>query len=100
MEIRRIVTGHDDKGRAVFKSDGIVAGVPVDGTIPNTPAGNSALVEGDVITSIDGQSVTTTTDVAKVLQAFRPGDSVSIGYVNVDGASSTLSLTLISGPAQ
>jgi S1-C subfamily serine protease len=77
-----------------------VAGVPVDATIPNTPAGNSALTAGDVITSINGESVTTTSDIAKVLQAFRPGDTVSIGYVNADGVSSTLSLTLISGPAQ
>jgi S1-C subfamily serine protease len=76
------------------------AGVPVDATIPNTPAGNSALTEGDVITSINGETVNTTSDIAKVLQAFRPGDSVSIGYVNVNGTSSTLSLTLISGPAQ
>ncbi len=75
-------------------------GVPVDGTIPNTPAGNSVLAEGDVITSINGESVTTTSDIAKVLQAFRPGDAVTIGYVNLSGASSTLSLTLISGPAQ
>lgn len=75
-------------------------GVPVDSTIPNTPAGNSALTEGDIITSINGQSVTTTTDIAKDLQQFRPGDSVTIGYVNTSGAASTLSLTLISGPAQ
>jgi S1-C subfamily serine protease len=64
-----------------------VSGVPVDATIPNTPAGNSALTEGDVITSINGETVTTTSDIAKVLQAFRPGDTVSIGYVNSEGAS-------------
>ncbi|MCU1363877.1 MAG: serine protease [Acidimicrobiaceae bacterium] len=77
-----------------------VSGVPVDKTIPNTPAGNSALTGGDVITTINGQSVTTTTDIAKVLQEFRPGDSVTVGYVNVNGTAQTLSLTLISGPAQ
>jgi S1-C subfamily serine protease len=77
-----------------------VSGVPVDQTIPNTPAGNSALTEGDVITSINGQTVATTTDIAKILQGFRPGDNVTIGYVNTSGAASTLSLTLISGPAQ
>ena len=76
------------------------SGVPIDETIPNTPAGNSALTAGDVITSINGQSVTTTTDIAKVLQGFRPGDSVTIGYVNVSGVAESLTLTLISGPAQ
>jgi S1-C subfamily serine protease len=77
-----------------------VTGVPVDSTIPNTPAGNSALTGGDVITSINGQSVTSTTDIAKVLQQFRPGDSVTIGYDNASGVAATLSLTLISGPSQ
>src|ERR1700691_6195402 len=55
MEIRRIVTGHDDKGRAVFKSDGIVAGVPGGGAAPEfalgwttkrSPADNDDPVDG------------------------------------------------------
>jgi len=33
MEIRRIVTGHDDKGRAVFKSDDKIAGAAVEGGV-------------------------------------------------------------------
>jgi S1-C subfamily serine protease len=77
-----------------------IAGVPVDETIPNTPAGNSALITGDYITSINGQTVTTTEDIASILQTLNPGDTVSIGYVNTNGVASTLSLTLASGPAQ
>ncbi|MFZ0768179.1 MAG: trypsin-like peptidase domain-containing protein, partial [Acidimicrobiales bacterium] len=76
------------------------SGVPIDATIPNTPAGNSALVEGDLITSLDGQSVTTTSDIAKILQTLRPGDTVQVGYLNLNGVASTLTLTLASGPAQ
>ncbi len=34
MEIRRVVTGHDGNGRAVFKSDGKIAGVLVEGGVP------------------------------------------------------------------
>ncbi|HXQ50866.1 MAG TPA: cupin domain-containing protein [Stellaceae bacterium] len=33
MEIRRIVTGHDERGRAVFRSDERLAGVPVEGGV-------------------------------------------------------------------
>jgi S1-C subfamily serine protease len=76
------------------------SGVPIDATLPNTPAGNSVLAEGDVITSLNGESVTTTTDIAKILQTLRPGDSVQVGYINLNGVASTLSLTLTSGPAQ
>jgi S1-C subfamily serine protease len=75
-------------------------GVPVDETIPNTPAGNSALAEGDYITSINGQTVTTTAGIAKILQTLNPGDTVTVGYINLSGVASTLSLTLASGPAQ
>jgi S1-C subfamily serine protease len=76
------------------------SGVPIDETIPNTPAGNSALAEGDIITSLNGQAVTSTPEIAKILQTLRPGDSVSVGYVTANGVASTLNLTLTSGPAQ
>jgi quercetin dioxygenase-like cupin family protein len=55
MEIRRIVTGHDDNGRAVFKSDGNIAGVAVEGgvaefalgwTTNRSPADNDDPVDG------------------------------------------------------
>jgi len=55
MEIRRVVTGHDEKGRAVFKSDEAIAGTPVEGgvaefalcwTTDRSPADNDDPVDG------------------------------------------------------
>jgi S1-C subfamily serine protease len=75
-------------------------GVTIEEIIPNTPAASTALVAGDVITSINGASVSTTTGLADIIQNLRAGQSIQVGYVDQNGASATLSLTLGSGPAQ
>jgi S1-C subfamily serine protease len=76
------------------------SGVPVAGTVAGTPAASSALVAGDVITSVNGQSVTTITSLDKILQTLKPGDSVQVDYTTTSGAQSTLDLVLGSGPPQ
>jgi S1-C subfamily serine protease len=75
-------------------------GVAIEGIISGSPAAQSALATGDVITSLDNQSVTTTTALESILQTLKPGDTVQVGYVNQSGVTESLSLTLSSGPAQ
>jgi S1-C subfamily serine protease len=75
-------------------------GVTVAGTIANGPAANSGLTAGDVIVSINGTSVTTLTSVESILQSLKPGDTIHVGYTNVNGAPATLNLQLGSGPPQ
>ena len=79
---------------------GTTSGVTVAGTEAGTPAAKSALTSGDVIVSVNGQSVTTTTSLEQILQTLKPGDSVTVGYTNTSGAQATLNLVLGSGPAQ
>jgi S1-C subfamily serine protease len=76
------------------------AGVTVAGTIANGPAANSGLKAGDTIDTINGTSVSTLNSVENVLQSLQPGDTIHIGYTNVNGTSATLSLQLGSGPPQ
>jgi S1-C subfamily serine protease len=76
------------------------SGVTVAEVIPSTPAASTALVAGDVITSVNGEDVSTTTGLAAILQTLHSGESVQIGYFDQSGAASTLSVTLGSGPAQ
>jgi len=76
------------------------SGVTIQEVIPNTPAASSALTAGDTITSINGQSVTTTTGLAAILQTLRSGEAIQVGYVDQSGGHSTLSVSLGSGPAQ
>ncbi len=69
------------------------------GTVPGSPAANAGLTAGDVITSVDGQSVATAQDIAHVLVKQHPGNSISVTWVDQDGQSQTTNVTLASGPA-
>jgi S1-C subfamily serine protease len=76
------------------------SGVTIAQTVPGTPAASSALTTGDVIVSVNGQTVTTITSLDNILQTLKPGDSVTVGYTTASGAQATLQLVLGSGPAQ
>jgi S1-C subfamily serine protease len=79
---------------------GQVSGAEVVSVIPGTPAAASALVPGDVITSLNGTSVSTVSALGEMIQGLHPGDSVTVGYVTQDGTHATLTLKLASGPPQ
>jgi S1-C subfamily serine protease len=76
------------------------SGVALAGVVSGQPAASAGLVAGDVITSIDGHTVTTGTQLQALLLTLRPGNSVKIGYVNTNGVASSATATLASGPAQ
>jgi len=76
------------------------SGVVVEGVVSGSPAASTALVPGDVITAVDGQSVTTTVGLEDILQGLKPGDTVQVDYTNQSGESASLSLQLAAGPAQ
>ena len=69
------------------------------GAQPGTPAAEAGLVEGDVITAINGKAVTTGTQISEVLIQRHPGDKMSITWTNTEGQSQTATLTLGTGPA-
>jgi S1-C subfamily serine protease len=75
-------------------------GVTLAGVVPGEPAANAGLAAGDVITSIDGHAITTGTQLQALLLTLRPGNAVKIGYVNVNGVTSSATAMLTSGPAQ
>jgi S1-C subfamily serine protease len=74
-------------------------GVAIAGTESGTPAANAGLGDGDVITSLDGKSVSTGTDIQDILVGHHPGDKVSIAWTDPEGQSHTATLTLGTGPA-
>jgi S1-C subfamily serine protease len=74
-------------------------GVELAGTQPGTPAAGAGLGQGDVVTALDGKSVSTGTDITEILVGHHPGDKVSIAWTDVDGQSHTATLTLGTGPA-
>ena len=69
------------------------------GTLSGSPAANAGLTEGDTITAIGGQSVSTAEEIAQKLVKYHPGNSISISWVDTSGQPHTATLTLTSGPA-
>jgi len=75
-------------------------GLAVDSTVAGTPAEQAGLQQGDLITSLDGSPISTSDDLRAALFQHHPGDTVALGYTDVNGATQTASITLASGPPQ
>jgi S1-C subfamily serine protease len=80
-------------------SQGLSQGVELAGTQAGTPAAQAGLGQGDVVTALDGKSVSTGTDITEILVGHHPGDKVSIAWTDAAGQSHTATLTLGTGPA-
>lgn len=76
-----------------------LSGVALAGVAPGTPAADAGLGQGDVVTSVDGQPVSTGTDVQKILVGHHPGDKIGIAWTDPAGQSHSATVTLASGPA-
>jgi S1-C subfamily serine protease len=61
---------------------------------PGTPAQAGGLTSGDVITSVNGQTVTSSDGLTSLMAGDHPGDQLSISYVDANGARHQTSVTL------
>ncbi len=59
-----------------------------------TPAQAGGLVSGDVITSVNGQTVASSDGLTSLMAGDHPGDQLSIGYVDANGTRHQTSVTL------
>jgi S1-C subfamily serine protease len=75
------------------------SGVEIAGTQAGTPAAEAGLVEGDVITAINGTTVSTGTQISEALIQQHPGDKITLTWTNTDGQSQTATVTLGTGPS-
>jgi S1-C subfamily serine protease len=80
-------------------NQGLSQGVELAGTQSGTPAAEAGLGQGDVVTALDGKSVSTGTDITEILVGHHPGDKVSIAWTDAGGQSHTATLTLGTGPS-
>jgi S1-C subfamily serine protease len=106
--VKQIVAGHGTSrvhvGATAFLGiqvqGGGAGGLVVAGVVPGGPAESAGLEAGDVITSINGRAVTTPKPLTSFLLTKKPGDTVTIGYMDPLGAGRTASVTLGGGPPQ
>jgi S1-C subfamily serine protease len=73
------------------------SGATIQSVIPNTPAASAGLAAGDVIVSLNGQTVSSPSDLSSLMANHHPGDQVVIGYSNASGQH-TVTVTLATGP--
>jgi len=75
------------------------AGATVAGVVAGAPAAGAGLTQGDVIVSVDGQSVSSPEQLQSALGQHHPGDSVTIGWQDQTGQTQSASVVLANGPA-
>jgi S1-C subfamily serine protease len=78
---------------------GTVDGAEIGTVESGSPAAEAGLSVGDVVTAINGKSVTSYSDVSDDLVSEHPGDKITVTYTNFDGQSHTATITLATGPA-
>jgi len=74
------------------------AGAQVAGTLAGSPSAKAGLVQGDVITGLNGKTVGSANDLTTLLQSHHPGDTVQLTWTDTSGQSQTASVTLTTGP--
>jgi S1-C subfamily serine protease len=84
------------------QSEGVPSGsgAALAGVLPGSGAQNAGLGQGDVITSVDGHSVTSPSTLQTAMEQHHPGDNVTIGWTDQGGQSHSATVHLASGPAQ
>lgn len=73
-------------------------GAVVDGTLSGSPGAGAGLVQGDVITGLDGTTINNSTDLSTALGVHHPGDVIHLQWTDQSGDSHTSSVTLAVGP--
>ena len=79
-------------------SDSATSGAAISSVVSGGAADQAGLAAGDVITAIDGRTVTSATDLSQDLAGDHPGQSIQITWTDSSGASHTATATLQSGP--
>jgi S1-C subfamily serine protease len=78
----------------------VSSGAVVCQALPGTAAASAGLTAGDVITAVNGQSVSSEAALTTITAQFKVGQTASIAYVDSNGAKHTTALTLTAGPAK
>jgi S1-C subfamily serine protease len=90
------VQSPDTYGFGSYGSNGAL----VVGVVPGSPADNVGVSEGSVITSIGGKSIKSPTQLANVMLAHAPKDTVAITWLDGFGARTSATARLAVGPPQ
>jgi S1-C subfamily serine protease len=78
----------------------VASGAQIQSVVAGNAADAAGLVDGDVITSLNGATISSSADVRKMILSLVPGTAVPIGWTDASGTAQTGSITPTSGPPQ
>jgi S1-C subfamily serine protease len=78
----------------------VSSGTLVLGALCGTPAASAQMVPGDVITSVDGKSVSSPASLVTILSVLRSGQTVPVVYSTPGGSTMDRSMTLAAAPPE
>jgi putative serine protease PepD len=84
--------------QAAAKQFGVDGGLYVASVVPGGPAATAGLRQGDVITELNGQPVTSSDQLAALTITEKPGDTVTVTYLR-NGQSTTTKVVLGTQPS-
>jgi S1-C subfamily serine protease len=76
------------------------AGGPIAGTVAGGPAASAGLTAGDVITAINGHTVSSPSTITSLILTKKPGTKITVTYTDRSATSHVTTVTLGSGPPQ
>jgi len=91
------VSDGSQSGSAVFGGPG-VAGAYIQNVEVGSPAANAGLATGETITSVNNQTISSASDLSNALLTFKPGDTVTVGWVDTQSTHHDASVRLTTGP--
>jgi S1-C subfamily serine protease len=74
-------------------------GAQIVAVFAGSPAQKAGLSAGDVITTLNGQTVTSASELTNALRAFHPGDTIVLGWTTSSGQKHVSAIRLSTGPA-
>jgi S1-C subfamily serine protease len=83
----------------VFLQD-VRGGARVEQVVPGNAADDAGLAAGDVITSLNDATISSSSDIRKVVLSLVPGTAVSIAWTDANGVAQAGTITPTSGPPQ
>jgi S1-C subfamily serine protease len=85
---------------AYYRGGSLAAGELVTGVVPRSPSAHAGIVAGDVITALDGRTVTSPAAVLARLFARHPGDTIRVSWIDQSTGRHDASVRLAAGPPQ
>ena len=76
------------------------SGAQIQGVVPGSAAATAGLAVGDVITSLNGATISSSADVQLTVLGLTPGTAVAIEWTDSTGTTQTGTITPASGPPQ